>query len=87
MPIATVAVPNPEHGKAGQMVAREVARANQWVCVCVPVFECVFSILKPCFPVGQWHCRPTPGLGCGTKPRPNNAGAAEGLRPGNEGRL
>ncbi|CAB1441957.1 unnamed protein product [Pleuronectes platessa] len=22
--------------------------------------------------------RPTPGLGCGTKPRPNNAGAAEG---------
>ncbi|CAK6971094.1 unnamed protein product [Scomber scombrus] len=35
-------------------------------------------ISKPRFTVGQWHRRPTPGLGCGTKPRPNNAGAAEG---------
>lgn len=43
-----------------------------------PASVCVFSISKPRFTVGQWHRRPTLGLGCGTKPRPNNAGAAEG---------
>lgn len=48
------------------------------VCVCMRVGVCACGISKPHFTVGQWLRRPTLEQGCGAKPRPNNAGAAEG---------
>lgn len=67
------ALPKPEHGKAGQMVAREVARAVQWARVCV----CSVS-QSHASPLDNGSAGPHWALGCGTKPRANNAGAAEG---------
>lgn len=73
-----LALPEPSTAKARQMVAREVARAGQSVCTRVCAGVCACGISKPHFTVGQWHRRPTLERGCGAKPRPNNAGAAEG---------
>lgn len=58
-----LAVPKPEHGKAGQMVAREVARADQWACVCACVCVQYLKATLHCWTiawsahtgVGWWH--------------------------------
>lgn len=59
------------------MVAREVARADRSVSVCGCVCVCV-RYLKATLR-GRTMASPAhTGQGCGAKPRPNNAGAAEG---------
>lgn len=74
------------HARRSLCPSPSMAKRDRWLLGRLPgrisgpvcVYMCVLSISKPRFSVRQWHRRPTLGPGCGTKPRPNNAGAAEG---------
>lgn len=73
-----------KHARCKLCPSPSMAKQDRWLLgrlpgrISGPLCVCVLDISKPRFNVAQWHRRPTLGLVCGTKPRPNNAGAAEG---------